>query len=318
MVERVVRTVHPTPDVAKGIEYWEGVPATVDGVLGGFGNGTLPRVDTLGSRTFLLRVLPSLSSTPPCAFNGSPREWTERRIQQRGGPGKTVTRALDCGAGIGRVSEHSLLPLVDEVHLVEPVHKFLLEAKRASESWKPLKQTEAESPFSAKKAVYFHTSTLQGFPISRPYTSVQDPALRIAPTIMNGEQPPDVQEPVQFDVVWCQWCLQHLSESDLIQFLREAKQALRPPSDSEEEQYQGGVIVVKENICRDGEDETEATWYDEEDFSVTRYASFFFCLRSSRKLYERLFHTAELEIVRTEVQRGFPEELFDVQMYVAV
>ena len=95
MTANVVRVVHPTPDVAKGIEYWESVPATVDGVLGGFGNGTLPRIDALGSRTFLLRVLPSLSSTAPCSYNGTPQEWLAHRIEQRGGPGKTVARALD-------------------------------------------------------------------------------------------------------------------------------------------------------------------------------------------------------------------------------
>ena len=32
-----IRQVHPSPNVAKGVEYWEGVPATVDGVLGGYG-----------------------------------------------------------------------------------------------------------------------------------------------------------------------------------------------------------------------------------------------------------------------------------------
>ena len=47
-----VRQVHPSPDVAKGVEYWESVPATVDGVLGGYGNGTLPRVDALVHERF--------------------------------------------------------------------------------------------------------------------------------------------------------------------------------------------------------------------------------------------------------------------------
>lgn len=271
MPETVVRAVHPTPNVAKGIEYWESVPATVDGVLGGFGNGTLPRVDAMGSRTFLLRVLPYLSSTPPCAYNGTPKEWLEERIEERGGRGATVTRALDCGAGIGRVSEHSLLPLVDEVHLVEPVHKFLQQAKRSSENWAPLAQTEATSPFHAKKVAYFHTSTLQGFPIARPYTAVKDAALQIPPTVMDNATPPPTEEPVQFDAVWCQWCLQHLSESDLLKFLKEAKRALKAPSGSGEHTFPGGVIVVKENVCRDGEGGTESTWYDEEDFSVTRY-----------------------------------------------
>lgn len=39
---------------------------------------------------------------------------------------------------------------------------------------------------------------------------------------------------------------------------------------------------------------------------------------SSRKLFERIFAEAGLEVVRTEEQRNFPEELFTVQMYVAM
>jgi hypothetical protein len=29
----------PAPDYEKGVEYWEGIEASVDGVLGGFGEG---------------------------------------------------------------------------------------------------------------------------------------------------------------------------------------------------------------------------------------------------------------------------------------
>ena len=270
MPETIVRSIHPTPNVEKGVAYWEGVPATVDGVLGGFGNGTLPRVDALGSRTFLLRTLPYLSSTPPAAYNGTPREWQKERLDQRGGPGKVVTRALDCGAGVGRVSEHSLLPLVDEVHLVEPVHKFLEEAKRASPSWAPLRVSNIESPFQAHKCVYFYTSILQGFPSSDPQSSG---CSDIPPTHMDDQQVPLEQAPLYYDVIWCQWCLQHLSEKDMLTFLCDAKQALKPPSDTTGDPFMtcpGGAIIVKENVCRDGEGGTEATWYDEEDYSVTR------------------------------------------------
>ncbi|PKI84115.1 protein N-terminal methyltransferase [Malassezia vespertilionis] len=296
-----VRAVHPNPDVAKGIEYWEGIPATVDGVLGGYGNGTLPRIDALGSRTFLLRTLPYLSSIPPAGYNGTPLEWTANQIKQRGGPGRTVTRALDCGAGVGRVTQHSLLPLVDEVHLVEPVHKFLLEAKAMSPEWEPLRQTTETSPFKAHKAVYFHTSTLQAFPIADPLSVTSK---LITPTAMGGGELNPLPCPVKYDVVWCQWCLQHLSEPDLIKFLKEARAALTEPSGNEN--FPGGVIVVKENVYHDGENGEEATWYDEEDYSVTR----------SRRLYERIFKTAGLQVVRTETQLGFPSELFDVQMCV--
>lgn len=301
-----VRQVHPTPDVAKGVAYWESVPATVDGVLGGYGNGTLPRVDALGSRTFLLRTLPHLSSVPPAAYNGAPHEWIAARVQQRGGEGQTVTRALDCGAGVGRVTRDVLLPLVDEVHLVEPVAKFLEEAKRRSASWPPLRESVDTSPFHARKGVYFHTSTLQGFPVADPMSCARTPGLE--PTFMEGGEVAPPSAPVVYDIVLCQWCLQHLSESDLIKFLKEAKQMLRAPVPSDDANLAcgGGVIFVKENVCRELEQGVEATWYDDEDFSVTR----------SKLVYERLFAAAGLEVVRTEVQLGFPPELFEVHMCV--
>ena len=306
-----IRQVHPSPNVAKGVEYWEGVPATVDGVLGGYGNGTLPRVDALGSRTFLLRTLPYLSSTPPPALNESPQMWTHERIRQRGGKGKTVTRALDCGAGVGRVTEHVLLPLVDEVHMVEPVLKFLQEAKRRSASWKPLQLSVEQSPFCARKAVYFHTSTLQEFRVADPMSS-QDtphqPSAALPPSYMQGKVTEPPVKPVLYDIVLCQWCLQHLSEADLIRFLKDAKATLRPRSSGSDatSTCDGGVIFVKENVCRDADDGGEASWYDSEDYSVTR----------SRTLYERIFREAGLSVVRSEVQLGFPPELFDVQMCV--
>ena len=39
------------------------------------------------------------------------------------------SRALDCGAGIGRVSKRVLLPLFSEVDLVEQNQSFLEKAK---------------------------------------------------------------------------------------------------------------------------------------------------------------------------------------------
>lgn len=50
-------------------------------------------------------------------------------------------RALDCGAGIGRVTSTVLLPLFDRVDLVEPVQKFVdmarADAEKANkEGWK--------------------------------------------------------------------------------------------------------------------------------------------------------------------------------------
>ncbi|KAK9448892.1 alpha N-terminal protein methyltransferase 1 [Limtongia smithiae] len=87
------------------IDYWTAIPATVDGVLGGFGNTSLPRTDVRGSISFL---------------NRTKRAYPEfvRSSEQSG------TRGCDVGAGIGRVTRDVLCKFCDKVDLVEPVVPF--------------------------------------------------------------------------------------------------------------------------------------------------------------------------------------------------
>ena len=120
---QTIRVIHPKPDIERGVAYWQSVPASVNGVLGGYGLGTVPRIDSMGSRLFLLKNLKRLANVPPASAD--PGVWAEEKMRWRetSGKGKAVTRALDCGAGVGRVTQSVLLPLVDEVHLVEPVEK---------------------------------------------------------------------------------------------------------------------------------------------------------------------------------------------------
>uniref|UniRef100_A0A0A9YB24 Alpha N-terminal protein methyltransferase 1 n=1 Tax=Lygus hesperus TaxID=30085 RepID=A0A0A9YB24_LYGHE len=66
---------------SKGVEYWSGTQATVDGVLGGY--GYISDTDIRGSRAFLREL---------------------RCIKYSG-------VAADCGAGIGRITEKLLLPM---------------------------------------------------------------------------------------------------------------------------------------------------------------------------------------------------------------
>lgn len=87
-------------DYDKALEYWSEIPATVDGVLGGF--GYISDVDIIGSTQFLNNL-----------------------FSQRNGPGRLV--ALDCGAGIGRITKNLLAPHFNEVDVIEPDKKFLTE-----------------------------------------------------------------------------------------------------------------------------------------------------------------------------------------------
>ncbi|KAI9026805.1 hypothetical protein DFJ74DRAFT_519036 [Hyaloraphidium curvatum] len=87
-----------------GASYWASVPATVDGVLGGFAELSDPDAD--GSLAF---VEPFFGGEKP-------------RLSREG-------RACDCGAGIGRVSKVFLLKVFKSVDLVEQDPAFLKTAE---------------------------------------------------------------------------------------------------------------------------------------------------------------------------------------------
>ncbi|CEJ91184.1 hypothetical protein VHEMI06914 [[Torrubiella] hemipterigena] len=82
-----------------GAQYWEKVDADVNGMLGGF--SSVSAIDLQGSRTFLARF----------------------GIGTKGGR-KSVTSVVDAGAGIGRVTKNLLLPIAENVDVIEPVAKF--------------------------------------------------------------------------------------------------------------------------------------------------------------------------------------------------
>lgn len=211
---------------------------------------SLPRVDALGSRQFLLYLLPELSTVPSAIRPLNPSALPQHRI-----------RALDVGAGIGRVTSTVLLHLVHDVILLEPVESFIneaLTAGQASESadaqdgvrWKGIKE--------GAKSVSFLQGTLQSFDPSNPSGSTKFLGrVGYAPTDPSS----DLREPI--DVAWCQWCLGHLSDVDLVAFLKRCKGSLREGGRS--------LIVVKENLCRDDtENRGPRTVFDEEDSSLTR------------------------------------------------
>jgi len=84
-------------------DYWREVPPTVDGMLGGY--GSISNIDINGSKAFLQKFLGE-------------------------GEGKTGSGcALDCGAGIGRITKRLLLPLFKTVDLVDVTQEFLDQAK---------------------------------------------------------------------------------------------------------------------------------------------------------------------------------------------
>lgn len=65
-------------------------------------------------------------------------------------------------------------------------------------------------------------------------------------------------EGVEYDLIWTQWCLGHLTDTQLISYLKVCKTVLRPES---------GIIAIKENLSTGSAD-----MFDDTDGSVTRLA----------------------------------------------
>ncbi|GFP95923.1 alpha n-terminal protein methyltransferase 1 [Phtheirospermum japonicum] len=118
---------------SQGVGYWEGVEATVDGVLGGYGHVNKPDIE--GSEAFLKSIL---AEKFPDA-----------------GKGRHLV-ALDCGSGIGRITKNLLIRYFNEVDLLEPVSHFLETARS---------NLAAENPTAVDehRAVNFFCHPLQEF-----------------------------------------------------------------------------------------------------------------------------------------------------------
>ncbi|KAI0383106.1 alpha-N-methyltransferase NTM1 [Hypomontagnella monticulosa] len=212
-----------------GRKYWAGIDADVNGMLGGY--PAVSRVDLRGSRSFLAKL----------------------GLGRTGGV-KNIRRALEGGAGIGRITQGLLLEMAETVDVVEPIAKF--------------------------------TAALEGRPgVGRIYN-----------VGLEEWRPGDESVDYEYDLIWNQWCLGHLTDQQLVAYLRRCSGALSVSDDGKTK----GVIVVKENMSTSGKD-----LFDQEDSSVTRLDESF----------RRIFDEAGLRIVKTELQHGFPHELYPVRMY---
>ncbi|KAN0103092.1 Alpha-N-methyltransferase NTM1 [Hyaloscypha variabilis] len=110
------------------LDYWQSIDADVNGMLGGF--PYISKVDLQGSKNFLAKL----------GIGGK--------------VGDKVKRAVDCGAGIGRITEGLLLGVAERVDIVEPVAKFSDNLKGKSgvgeifnvglEAWEPQESGESK------------------------------------------------------------------------------------------------------------------------------------------------------------------------------
>ena len=144
------------------------LPPTLDAVLGGFQNTRLPRVDITGSRTFLSH--PAIKARLAAS---------------------AYACAVDCGAGIGRVTKHLLATLFSKTDLVDPIVAFNREVMEGE-----FLRTERE----AGKIGQVFTMGLQEF----------------------------TPEKGKYSVIWNQWCLGHLTDVDLVEYFKRCKDGLTP------------------------------------------------------------------------------------------
>ncbi|TGZ82099.1 hypothetical protein EX30DRAFT_339996 [Ascodesmis nigricans] len=214
-------------DTKKQLEYWNGVEATHDGMLGGF--EIVHRVDIQGSKNFFAKLrLPR--DNPPF-------------------------RVADCGAGIGRITKNFLTKINKSVtvDIIEPVQKF--------------------------------TTTIT----SNPDFEEERREGRIGRVFNVGLEDWAPEEKAYW-LIWTQWCVGHLTDAQLVEYVQRCGKALRDD----------GVLVVKENLASGAED-----IFDEVDSSVTR----------SDQKFRKLFKDAGMKIVATEVQKGMPKGLYQVRSY---
>jgi protein N-terminal methyltransferase len=181
-----------------------------------------------------------------------------------------LERVADCGAGIGRITKALLLGVARRVDVIEPVKKFTDEL--------------VQSLGNGEYAGDGEGKTDKG---------------QVGEVINLGLQD-WIPEPGAYDVIWNQWCLGHLTDAQLVNYLQRCKAGLIPARDGED--VSKSWIIVKENLSTDIR---HRDIYDEEDSSVTR----------SDDKFRRLFQQAGLKITATEQQRGMPKELFPVRIY---
>ncbi|KAF6159281.1 hypothetical protein GIB67_032052 [Kingdonia uniflora] len=194
----------------RGVGYWEGVEATVDGVLGGYGHVNEPDIkcseaflktlfSELGVATTADRHVVALGIMGLFDKEVSFQDQFEKpdflflwfinpSIEIEASENLQSALIRDCGSGIGRVTKNLLVRYFSEVDLVEPVSHFL---EAARESLTCMDCTISDN----HKAANFYCVPLQEF----------------------------TPEKGRYDVIWVQWCIGQLSDDDFVSFFKRAK-----------------------------------------------------------------------------------------------
>lgn len=217
---------------AASINYWNSVASTSSEMLGML--GTYPwytRIELQGSKNFLTKVRRLIPSLPQ---------------------NEKFSLGVDCGAGVGRVTEGFLSHVCEVVDAVEPVEKFT--------------NVLAESQLKKDGVVGdIYTVGLENWFPQKKY-----------------------------NLIWVQWCVGHLTDAQLTEFFVRCRESLS----------ENGVMVIKENLSTDPK---KQDMYDDVDSSVTR----------TDDKFKQLFAAAGMDVIKAEIQTGFPKQfkLLPVKSY---
>lgn len=253
-------TDHPI-SVPDQVAYWSTITPSVDGMLGGFPQ--VSRIDLQFSRNFLRKLR---------RLEQAGRAETDANAPS-GQPGYAFEYCLEPGAGIGRVTINLLAALCSKIDVIEPIKRF----------------TEVLTADDSPVVRSGQLQRVYNVPLQE-WTADSLPSYSARTDTSPAATPPTGR----YDLVYNQWCLNHLSMADLVSYFTRLIPLLRP----------NGWIVVKENLSTNafGKD-----IFDDEDSSVTR----------SDQNWRIGFEEAGLKVVKTELQTGFPKALglFPVRMY---
>ncbi|OKL56519.1 hypothetical protein UA08_08235 [Talaromyces atroroseus] len=247
-----------TPDSlinhASAIQYWNSMPATVNGMLGGFPQ--ISRIDLRGSANFLAKIRRLLQIEGDTTAATTTTATTSKSHK--------LKRGVDCGAGIGRVTEGLLGKVCETVDVVEPVEKFAQVIRDG-----PLMKKQKQNKEGVEKDENEDEDGQDG---------VVEDVYIVGLENWHPEK--------KYDLIWNQWCVGHLTDAQLVAYLKRAASALTP----------NGLLVLKENNSTEL-DGTDA--FDAVDNAVTR----------TDESFRRLFKEAGLVLFKSEEQLGFPRQL---------
>ncbi|KAL5335403.1 alpha-N-methyltransferase NTM1 [Aspergillus crustosus] len=163
--------INPTASIS----YWTSVPATSNAMLAMLGNYPwYTRIDLRGSKSFLAKVR---RLVPGCPVDGK------------------LKSGVDCGAGVGRVTEGFLRHVCESVDAVEPVGKFTDVIREARDKAQNSENGKEEGWGGAVGDIY-----VQGIEAWVPSK--------------------------RYDLVWTQFCVGHVTDVQLVEHLVRCREAL--------------------------------------------------------------------------------------------